>query len=73
VASTIPAIAEVAGEAATLVSPHDPGAMTDAVEQVLTNAAFAESLRQKGLERAAQFTWRTAAVRTAAVYDAIAS
>jgi glycosyltransferase involved in cell wall biosynthesis len=72
VASTIPAIAEVTGDAAVLVSPQDPSAIARAVEQVLTDHASADALRRKGLERAAQFTWRTAAARTAAVYEAVA-
>jgi glycosyltransferase involved in cell wall biosynthesis len=72
VASTIPAIAEVTSDAALLVSPQDSSAIAQAVELVLTDAACAGALRRKGLERAAQFTWRTAATRTAAVYEAVA-
>jgi glycosyltransferase involved in cell wall biosynthesis len=72
VASTIPAIAEVTGDAAFLISPNDPSAIAAAVERVLTDGAFADELRKKGIARAAQFTWRTAAARTAAVYEAVA-
>jgi len=72
VASTIPAIAEVTGEAAILVSPQDSSAIAQAVERVLTDEACAKALRRQGLERAAQFTWGAAAARTAAVYEAVA-
>jgi len=72
VASTIPAIAEVTGDAAVLVPPQDVPAIARAVEHVLSDDAHADALRRKGLERASQFTWRSAAARTAAVYDAIA-
>ena len=72
VASTIPAIAEVTGEAAILVSPQDSSAIAQAVERVLSDEACANALRRKGLERAAQFTWTAAAARTAAVYEAVA-
>ena len=71
VASTVPAIEEVTGDAALLVSPHDPSAIARAVEQVLTDRPLAESLRRKGLARASEFTWRAAAARTAAVYEDI--
>ena len=69
VASNIPAIAEVVGDAGLLVPADDPSAVAQAAERVLTDAALAASLRQKGLERARQFTWGQTAVRTLAVYD----
>ena len=69
VASNIPAVAEVVGDAGVLVPSDDPSAVARATEHVLTDAALATSLRQKGLERARQFTWQQAAVRTLAVYD----
>jgi glycosyltransferase involved in cell wall biosynthesis len=69
VASTIPAITEVTGDAAVLVPPQDVSAIARAVEHVLTDDAHADRLRRKGLERASQFTWRAAAERTAAVYE----
>jgi glycosyltransferase involved in cell wall biosynthesis len=72
VASTIPAIAEVTGDAAVLVAPQNPAAIAQAVERVLTDAPYAVSLRRKGLERAARFSWRAAALRTAMVYDEVA-
>ena len=72
IASTIPAIAEVTGDAAVLVSPQDVPAIARAVEHVLSDEAHADALRRRGLERASQFTWRTAAARTAAVYEAVA-
>ncbi len=72
VASTIPAITEVTGDAALLIPPQDASGLARAVEQVLADQTYADALRRKGLERAAQFTWRTAAARTAAVYAAVA-
>lgn len=69
VASNIPAITEVVGDAGLLVPPDDPDAVAHAVEGVLTDAALAASMRHKGLERARQFTWTETAARTLAVYD----
>jgi glycosyltransferase involved in cell wall biosynthesis len=71
VASEIPAIREVVGDAGVLVSPDDPSAMAAAVERVLNDASWSRSLRSKGLERAARFTWANAAARTLAVYESL--
>ena len=71
VASNIPAVAEVVGDAGVLVPPDDPSAIASATEQVLTDPAFAASLRQKGLARAKRFTWADTAARTLAVYDGV--
>jgi glycosyltransferase involved in cell wall biosynthesis len=69
VASNIPAIAEVVGHAGFLVPSDDPCEVAAATERVLTDAALSRSLREKGLARAAHFTWANAATRTLAVYD----
>lgn len=69
VASNTPAVAEVVSDAGVLVPPDDPSAIADATEHVLTDQAFAASLRQKGLARATQFTWAHTAAQTLAVYD----
>ena len=69
VASNVPAIAEVVGDAGLLVPPTDPAAVAHAVERVLTDRALAGSLRQRGLARAARFTWKQTAAATAAVYQ----
>jgi len=71
VASNIPAISEVVGDAGILVSPDDPSAVAVAAERVLTDTALRVSLRTTGLERAARFTWLNAATRTLAVYDSL--
>jgi glycosyltransferase involved in cell wall biosynthesis len=71
VASNVPAIAEVVGDAGLLVPARDPAAVADAAEQVLTDPARAARMRERGLARARQFTWARAAAGTLAVYDAI--
>jgi len=40
-----------------------------AMLRVLTDPALREELRNRGLRRAAQFTWETAARKTLAVYN----
>lgn len=71
VASNIPAIAEVVGDAGILVPPQDPCELARAAERVLTQPDLADSLRQKGLERAGQFTWTNTARQTIGVYDEV--
>ena len=69
VASDVPALTEVVGDAGLLVPSTDPSAVADAVERVLTDRALADSLRQRGRARAARFTWEQTAAATAAVYQ----
>ena len=72
VASTIPAIQEVAQQAAALVDPQDHDALAAALERVITDCAYAQELRVRGLERARQLTWAEAARKTLDVYDEVA-
>jgi glycosyltransferase involved in cell wall biosynthesis len=62
------ALAEVAGDAASLVDPHDVNALAHAVERVLEDRTLAAELRRKGLERSRAFEWSTTAERTLAFY-----
>ena len=69
VASNIPAVAEVVGDAGVLVPPGDPSAIAEATEHVLTDRTFAALLQQQGSARAKQFTWEQTAAQTLAVYN----
>lgn len=71
VASRIDPIEEVVNDAGLLVAPEDHAALSAALLRVLTEPALVSSLRQRGLARAAQFTWARTAAATAAVYDSI--
>ena len=73
VTSSLTSTAEVAGEAALLVDPHDVHAITDALDRVLGDAQLAESIGAAGRARAATFTWeRTAELTVAAYREALA-
>jgi glycosyltransferase involved in cell wall biosynthesis len=63
VAADRAALPEVAGGAAVLFDPDDPDAASDALLSVIDDHGLAASLRARGLERAAGFTWRAAAER----------
>jgi glycosyltransferase involved in cell wall biosynthesis len=71
VASDVPAIAEVVGDAGILVPLHDPAAFARAAERVLMDPALAATLRQRGIARASHFTWARSAAATVAVYDEV--
>jgi glycosyltransferase involved in cell wall biosynthesis len=62
-------LAEVAGDAALLFDPEDPGSIRAAIEQLLNDPGEATRLRGAGLERARQFTWERTAELTAASYE----
>ena len=60
---------EVAGDAALLFDPDDPGAIARAIERLLADRSEAERLRDAGRARAARFTWSRAAELTLASYE----
>ena len=74
VTSNISSLPEVAGDAAVLVDPHFPEAIADGIYTVLTDEAVRRALRQKGLVRAAQFSWEQSVRRVLEIYrDAAAA
>lgn len=69
VASNVSSIPEVCGDAALLVPPDDADAVAQAIGTVLTTPAKARELVEAGRQRARQFSWTKAAVRTRATYE----
>jgi glycosyltransferase involved in cell wall biosynthesis len=61
VASGVSSIPEVVGNAAVLVDPLDPASIAEGLSRVLTDDRLAKSLRERGLERATQFSWTSTA------------
>ena len=59
---------EVCGDAAAYVDPNDLQAFTAAIAKAVADSGWRESAREKGLRRAAQFTWDTCVARTAQLY-----
>ena len=66
--SNCSASAEIAGGAATQVNPRDSQALAEGLYTLLTDADLRASQRQRGLARAAEFSWSRAAAETAALY-----
>ncbi len=61
ICSNTSSMPEAAGEAAHLVDPEDPDDLAAALERVLEDGAYRESLVRRGFHRSAAFTWdRTA-------------
>ena len=56
------AMPEVAGDAALLVDPTSVEQIARAMEQIVSDSTLRRQLRDKGLSRAAQFTWESTAV-----------
>jgi glycosyltransferase involved in cell wall biosynthesis len=67
-ASNVSSLPQVAGDAALLVDPTDVSDIAEGLARLLTEPAFAEDLRQRGLQRAATFTWAATARATLDVY-----
>lgn len=63
VASSASSVPEAVGDAGLLVDPLDTGALADALAAVLTDGDLSAELQQRGLARAATFTWTRMARR----------
>jgi len=71
IVSNTSSLPEVVGDAGLLVAPErEP--LVQAMQQLLDDAALREDLRQRGLLRAARFTWAHTARQTLAVYEHVA-
>lgn len=60
---------EVAGDAAVLFDPEEPGEIQRAIERLLGDAQERDRLRAAGLVRARRFTWQRTAELTVAAYE----
>ena len=69
VASDTTSIPEVTGDAALLCPPGDANAFGQALRRILDDDALARDLRERGLARAAEFTWERTAGELAATID----
>lgn len=68
ICSDIPAHREVAGEAAIYFNPLSPDSIAQAIDAVLENQELRKDLTEKGLARAAMFSWDKSAHQTIAFY-----
>jgi glycosyltransferase involved in cell wall biosynthesis len=71
VCSNTSSLPEVAGDAALLFDPHDVTAITQALHRLLSDDTLHADLQQRGLDRAATFSWDRVAAETEAVYNIV--
>lgn len=69
VTTTAASLPEVVGDAAFTVDPDDARGMAGAIISTVIQDEFAEALRQKGLQQAANFSWEKTATETLLIYD----
>ena len=60
---------EIGGDAAILVDPESVEEIAAAMHAIASDVSLQQSLREKGLARAKQFTWRSTAEKTLALYE----
>jgi len=68
VVSGTSSLPEIAGNAALIVDPLDIGQISDTVYNVLTTNSIKKGLIERGLERAARFSWQETARQTLETY-----
>jgi len=64
-------VGEIAGDAAITFDPESVEAMVNALRRLMGDEKLRAELREKGLKRAAEFSWERAARETWMVYDRV--
>jgi len=72
ISSGLGALSEVTGPAAFVPEHDDPASWAQATEHVIHDEAVWQDLSDAGVRRAGEFSWETAAARTAEVYRRVA-
>lgn len=68
ITSNTSSMPEVAGDAAILIDPFKPEEITEAIIQILDNKELRSGLIEKGLNRAAAFSWKAMAQNVLEIY-----
>ena len=69
VTSNRSSLPEVVGDAGLMVDPNRHEELAEAMVNILSNGQLSSLLREKGLSRAAEFSWKRCAVETLAIYN----
>lgn len=72
ITSTTTALPEVAGGAAVLVDPESAEEIGFSMQRIVEDRELAQTLRERGLERARELSWWACAERTSRVYAEVA-
>ena len=62
---------EVSGDAVVYCNPNDINDIKDKIEMVLDDENLQEELRQKGLQRAKEFSWEQSASKHIKVFESL--
>jgi glycosyltransferase involved in cell wall biosynthesis len=68
ITSTTTAMPEVAGNAAYLVDPQNVDELTKAINELTNNIDLNTAIKEKGLKRAEDFSWKNTAFQTQNIY-----
>lgn len=68
ITSNTSSMPEIAGDAAILVDPYKSDEIVSAIEQIVNDTAFRNSLCEKGIKRAEQFSWQHMAEKYLELY-----
>ena len=69
ITSTTSSMPEVAGDAALLVDPYNPDAITHGIEKIVSDQTLRQKLRMDGFKQAAQFSWPKMAANVLEIYN----
>jgi glycosyltransferase involved in cell wall biosynthesis len=68
ISSNAGSLPEVVGDAALQFNPYDPNELTQHIEEVLGSTQLCGELKEKGLKRAASFSWKEAGIKMLSAY-----
>ena len=71
IGGNLTSIPELVADAGLLFDPFDTQALVEALKRVLDDPGYRETLRAKGLARAAEFSWETTARLTLKAYEKV--
>jgi glycosyltransferase involved in cell wall biosynthesis len=71
IASNTTAFPEVIGDAAILIDPLNTNEIIDAIKSIIEDRSLANTLRERGLQRAEKFTWDESARRTQSLLESL--
>jgi glycosyltransferase involved in cell wall biosynthesis len=69
ITSSTSSMPEIAGDAAAIVDPLNPEEIAAAIELILKDEQYRNTLCEKGIKRAARFSWRIMAERYLELYN----
>ncbi|HEY4384462.1 MAG TPA: glycosyltransferase family 1 protein [Ktedonobacteraceae bacterium] len=69
ITANVSAMPEVVGDAALLIDPHNNDELAAAINKLLVNEGLREELREKGYQRAREYTWEASAQKMLGIYQ----